>query len=133
MQIFEVFDSGVAVPVDKPQRFPPTIIMNQTQELSTLLMVNPNSNAQGTNILPKTPTTKDPDLPRGVGKNYKYVSIRFQPDGSSTLSATATKPWYLTIHNLSDGPRITTPPGNFFTIQIDPVSGSIKTYRPAAG
>jgi uncharacterized protein (TIGR02596 family) len=132
LQIFDILENGSAIPLDKPQRFPSTVIMNQTSKLSTILMVT-SAGSQGGTIAPRTPTTKDPDLPRGVGKNYRYVSLRFQPDGSTTLTATGSVPWFLTIHNLSDGPAIQTPPANFFTIQLDPISGSIKGYRPSAG
>lgn len=124
LQIFEIVESGVGVPIDKVQRMPSTVIMNQTNQLSSII------GAAG-QMPAKDPTNKDPELPRGVGKNYKYVAMRFQPDGSTTLGATGS--WFLTIHNLSDGATITSPPPNFFTIQIDPVSGSTKGFRPTAG
>ncbi len=103
MQLFEVVESGVGVPLDKVQQLPSTVIMNPNIDLSTII--------KGPNQTIQTPTTKDPELPRGVKRNYKYVALRFQPDGSTTLGA--TDKWFLTIHNLSDGPTITQPPPNF--------------------
>lgn len=139
MQLFEVVESGVAVPIDKIQRLPSTVVMNMSAELSTLI--------GGPGQTPLSPTGRDPELPRGVKNSYKYVSFRFNQDGSTNLRGTdVTDPdrkllWFLTIHNdappnydkiteLKDsrGERI-----DFFTIQIDPVSGATKGYRPTAG
>ena len=76
-------------------------------------------------------------LPRGIVKpNYRYASFRFLQDGSTNLSPSST--WFVTIHNLTDTPTGTTmkkannDPINFFTLQIDPVSGAIKGFRPTA-
>lgn len=124
LQIFEIVESGVGVPIDKVQRLPSSVIMNQTGQLSSII--------GGTGQTIQTPGNQDPDLPRGVAKKYKYVSLRFQPDGSTTLAPTGK--WFVTIHNLSDGATMTSVEGkNFFTIQIDPVSGSTKGFRPTAG
>jgi hypothetical protein len=41
--------------------------------------------------------------------------------------------WYATIHAITDKIQGDNPPPNFFTIQIDPVSGTTKNYRPQAG
>ncbi len=131
MQLFEVVESGVAVPINKIQRLPNTVVMNVTADLSTLI--------GGPGQTPLSPTGKDPELPRGVKANYKYVAFRFQQDGSTNLNA--TERWFLTIHN--DAPpnydKITELKDSkgqsidFFTIQIDPVSGATKGYRPTAG
>lgn len=125
-QMFEVVESGAAVPLDKVQRLPGAVIMNATATFSTIIA--------GTGQTARTPTAaSDPALPRGVGLSYKYVAFRFLPDGSTNLSPTATAGWFLTVHNLSDKPTGNVPPPNFFTLQIDPVSGSTKGFRPTAG
>jgi hypothetical protein len=82
------------------------------------------------NGTPTSPSTNDPDLPRGVGRNYTYVSFRFQPDGATSLSATSL--WFITVHLLNDLGRTSAskPPPNFFTWMIDPVSGTSKVLRP---
>ena len=126
IQLFEVVESGVAVPLDKPQRLPISVVIEPNVTFSTLIQTPA-----------KAPATTDPDLPRGVGKNYVYASFRFQQDGSTNLAAGST--WFVSIHNLTDIP---TPAGtkmenakgpiNFFTLQIDPVSGAIKGFRPTA-
>lgn len=123
MQLFEVLESGAAVPIDKLQRLPGIVIMSSRFTFSSLI----SDNGQ----VAKPPTSKDPELPRGVGRNYNYISFRYLPDGSTNLAPTAS--WFLTIHNLTDKPNGTTPPINFFTIQVDPVSGATKGFRPTAG
>jgi uncharacterized protein (TIGR02596 family) len=130
LQYFEITPAGIANPVGKVALFPNTVIMNSTSTLSSLL---------GTNASPgpivTTPTSNDPDLPRGVGKNYTYIPFRFLPDGSTSLPATgapANGQWFITVHLLSDLVRTTngTPPPNFFTWMVDPVSGASKVLRP---
>ncbi len=128
IQLFEVLESGAAVPIDKVQSFPTSVIMNP-DKLSTLI--------SDTTQKEQTPTTKDPDLPRGVGRNYRYTSFRFQPDGSTNLPTKSTADtngaWTITVHGGTEKVTGTTLPPNFFTIQIDPVSGSSKGFRPTAG
>ncbi|MEO6785501.1 MAG: Verru_Chthon cassette protein D [Chthoniobacteraceae bacterium] len=126
-QYFEMGDGGIPNPIGKIVRLPDTIVMNSSNTLSSLLNVS----------TPTQPGANDPDLPRGVGKNYQYVAFRFLPDGSTSLSPTggpANGKWFITVHLFSDLGRATggTPPPNFFTWMIDPVSGAMKVLRPQA-
>jgi hypothetical protein len=100
--------------------------MINSQKLSSLVDATSETGTQA----PKQPTAQDPELPRGVKKNYQYCSFRFLPDGSTNLLP--TKSWYITVHLLTDKVNSELPPPNFFTLQIDPVSGTTKSYRPAA-
>jgi uncharacterized protein (TIGR02596 family) len=124
-QVFEIVESGAATPLDKPQRFPDSVVMSARDTFSTLI--------SGSGRTAQTPGNKDPDLPRGVGKNYRYVSFRFLQDGSTNLPATGTTGWFVTLHTVRDRPSGTVPPANFFTLQLDPVSGSSRAFRPTAG
>lgn len=56
-----------------------------------------------------------------------YVAFRFRPDGSTDLAESAT--WTLTLvrHPATDPATL---PKNFITLQIDPVTGHIDSYRP---
>jgi len=133
MQYFEIADGGVPNPIGKFIRFANTIVMNPDPTLSNLLQSGNNG------AYPKlisTPLQNDPDLPRGVARNYTYIAFRFQPDGSTSLSLTAGTPpglWFITVHLLSDLGRANggAPPPNFFTWMIDPVSGVSKVLRPS--
>lgn len=117
IQMFEVLENGVPIPLSKLERLPVSIVFND-KALSTIIE----------DKTPQAPTPSDPELPRGVNKHYKYVSFRFRPDGSTDLSP--IKQWYITLHSLTDEVQGSTPPPNFFTVQIDPVSGSTRNYRP---
>ena len=126
IQLFEIVESGVAIPLDKPQRLPVSVVIEPNIAFSTLIPATPTK-----------PAATDPDLPRGIIKpNYRYASFRFLQDGSTNLAPTST--WFVSIHNLTDTPTGTTmkkangDPINFFTLQIDPVSGAIKGFRPTA-
>jgi len=109
--------------------------------LSTILKYRPLEN----------PKPSDPALPdTQAQRNYQYVALRFLPDGSTDLPPTGvdvgdgTKgnrdSWYLTIHGTqiqAKGPdgvgKTSTLPDNFFILQIDPITGSTRSYRPTAG
>ena len=132
MQYFEIAEGGIPNPVGRYTRFPSTVIMNPDPTFSTMMSDTPTS--PNKNI--------DPDLPRGVGQNYTYLSFRFQPDGATSLSPTGGPSnglWFITVHLLNDLPNAKNGIGpalnqvhNFFTWMIDPVSGSSKIMRPGA-
>ncbi len=132
IQAFEIIESGAALPISRIEMLPVGIIMSSNtaapdETFSTLIDAQPLFNAQD------DPTA--PPLPRGVKKAYEWVSFRFLSDGSTNLTPTSN--WYVTLHGLTarpeekNGNRV--PPPNFFTLQVDPVSGSTKTFRPTAG
>lgn len=120
-QTFEILDSGVALPLDKIQRLPNTVVFNETT-LSSLIAGAITTSA-GTD-----PTA--PSLAGGVSKDYLWTSFRFLPNGGTNLDP--NRPWFLTLHGITVNPTTTTSVTgiNFFTIQVDPVSGNTKSYRP---
>lgn len=125
LQLMEVLESGGVVPLDKVRMLPQSVIMNP-DTLSTIIK------APSQTI--KTPRTDfDPPMPRGINYNYVYVAFRFLPNGGTNLSPIANDSWYLTVHALSDKVTNSTPPANFFTLQLDPVSGSTRIFRPNLG
>jgi uncharacterized protein (TIGR02596 family) len=132
VQFFEIGEGGVPIPVGKVARFPDSMIMhasNGNAALSTLLETDTASRLVNKGSL----DPNDPELPRGVKRNYDYVSFRFLPDGSTNLPPVGKK-WFITVHSASDLSKATggQPPPNFFTWMIDPVSGSSKILRPGA-
>jgi uncharacterized protein (TIGR02596 family) len=137
IQIFETLDAidpatndFVRVPLDKPAVLPQSIVMNKGP-LSTLLR---ESGSAPTAPTTGTANSRDPQMPRKVGTNYDFVYFRFMADGSTNLPAKsntdANGVWYVTLQNINDNMTATTPPANFYTIQIDPVSGAMKQFRP---
>jgi uncharacterized protein (TIGR02596 family) len=120
IQVMEILENGIAVPTDKPRLLPQAVIMNMGT-LSTLI--------SGTGQTSTTASGSAPNLPRNIGQNYTYVAFRFLPDGSTNLSASSL--WYVTLHNMNETVTGTTTPANFFTLQVDPVTGKVKQYRPS--
>ncbi len=132
LQVFEM-RGNVAVPIDKIQRLPGAVVLSYTETdtgnsgLSSLLDGKTWIKKAGTG----TYGGADPRLPR-VDLSYEYVALRFLPDGSTDRKP--TDKWYVTVveANAKREPG-GKPPANFFTVQIDPVSGTIRNFRPTAG
>ena len=143
LQTFEVLDNGAKLPLGPIQRLPQNVIINEAG-LSTL--INEQRDV-ATGDFTK-PTDADPEMPdKVVGRNYRYASLRFLPDGSTDLPPTGTvktkgDSWYIALHGtnekdsrdptLKDG-KIKTLPPNYFILQIDPITGSTRSYRPNVG
>ena len=131
LQLMEVLESGALVALGKPQVFLNPVIMNAgTPSLSSLLdpaisTQKPLSADQSNNGLP---AESNPIMPRGVERKYQYVAFRFLPNGSTNLSA--TQKWYVTLHGSQENTAGGQMPPNFFTVQIDPVNGSQRFFRP---
>ncbi len=136
-QTFEILDSGVAVPLGKIQRLPNTVVFNETKLSSLIELAGPTQPPM------KGDATTDntaPQLAGGVNKNYQWAAFRFLPNGGTNLDPDPNKLWYVTLHGITASPTATTKvtddkdaPINFFTLQIDAVSGKSKSYRPTAG
>ncbi len=127
IQTFTIAENGVALPADKVNMLPDTIIVNPGKELSSL--IGAESQKAGGDF--KKPGPTDPELPRGVKDKYEYVSFRINPDGTTNLKPSEV--WFATFHTLQDLQKTasnTKPPPNFVTLQIDPVTSSIKSCRP---
>lgn len=123
-QLFEILENGAAIPVGRYQRLAQSIIINKgsISSLITKMETREAERAKG-----------DPELPLLSGDkwNYEMVSFRFLPDGSTDLNP--TDQWFLTIHGGDKSEDLNEAPSNFFTLQIDPTSGSTRAYRPNAG
>ncbi len=57
----------------------------------------------------------------------RYLAIRFLPDGSTSLSSGQL--WYITLvaETSEEKGEI---PVNYYTVQLDPVTGRLRTFRP---
>jgi uncharacterized protein (TIGR02596 family) len=135
IQVFEILESGAAVPLDKPQLLPQAIIMSPG-DFSTLVShtdVQPPMQANKAKVTDANGNTTggDPAIPRGIDWDYQFVSFRFLPDGSTNLSSTAGTMWHVTLHNINERPNGAAPPPNFVTLQVDPVSGTVRIFRPS--
>ena len=116
-------DPAQAQPISKMIYLPEPVIISADPTQSTLLDY---SNASRSGL-----TRAQENLPVG-GPTY-YVSFMFRPTGGTNLSPIdpPTGNWYLTLY-LENAPinASTHLPANYFTAQIDPVTGHVRAYRP---
>lgn len=63
-----------------------------------------------------------------LGATFKR--ILFFPNGSTNLRVPLSRA-YITLISIKDYKQnLNTPPGNYYTVQVDPVTGRPRTYRP---
>ena len=117
----------IYTPLTKLDFLPSSIIIDSGTTLSSLC----NATAYPTLGETGAPTTSvsptHPSLPR-VKTNYSYYKIDFRADGTTSLNPNVS--WFLTLHALSSGDVMTSPPSNFYTVELDPVQGSTRSFRP---
>ncbi len=113
-QVFRVEQaSGAAslVPVDRVVPLPNDIVISSSAALSPLLSAD--ASIQGTVVLP------------GYG-SATYAGFRYRPDGSTGSVVTSANN-FLTFQEANDP---ASPPKNYCTLQINPVTGKVSSYRP---
>lgn len=119
IQSFEMDTATSFVALEKVQQLPSGIIIDSGTTLSSIVP-SPTSFSLGT-------SAGMPSIPR-ANYNYSYFAVHFLPNGSTDLLPTSD--WFLTLHELNKGDNLKKPPPNYITIDIDPVGGSLKTFRP---
>lgn len=117
IQVLEVTQSDQLTPLSKVRILPQSIVIDSNISISSMLDPAKVTTANG-----------DISLPR-IGLAYKYASFRFNADGSTDLLPTVG-PWTLTVHEEHKGAGTDVLAGNFATLEIDPLSGTIKYFRP---
>ena len=133
MQAFLIDESNKVTPVGRITRLPRSVLMNEAAANSSLIRNLTDKNFSD--------PSNDPKISLGSnGTSYTAKAFQFRPDGSTNLSPTGN--WFVTIHATRSGlaetfrddrlggTNATRPPLNFVTLQIDPVSGSVRSYRP---
>lgn len=119
LQIIDV--SAGDVPLTKVIRLPDSIEIDASSTYSSLI-----SSASAGDSAPRMSTgaAETTAIPR-AGTNYNFIAFKFKPGGSTNLAAASS--WFLTLRNIQneDGPL-----ENFVTIQIDPINGHVRSFRP---
>ena len=91
-----------------------------------------------------------PELPvdvneKRVGRNYLWTGFRYLPDGSTDLPPVASETptdgsptssakedrWYITLLSMVEENKDIRQV-NYFTLQVDPIAGTLKSFRPQA-
>lgn len=138
VQLFEVLENGAILPAGEMVRLPKGVVMNDSL-YSTLLREE---------LRPHVVASEDPTAPeiplevndKKVGRNYWINGFRYLPDGSTDLPPTASSTsedastsnddrWFVTLIGMSEENKPIAQT-NFFTMQIDSISGTIKGFRP---
>lgn len=111
-QLFMIGDS--TAPMGKPEFFRNPVVVSAGTNESAFLGSETDTD----------PAPADPKL--GVyGLNYKYVAFNFLPSGATDLAAGKN---FVTL--VLEGEKGVAEGGNFFTVQVDTVNGSIRSFRP---
>jgi len=120
IQLFIFDESGTtARPASAFRAMPNAITVNENTQNSTLWAALPN----------KTFTTNDPQVPvSGIGTAYTARAVLFLPNGGLALNPDQN--WFITLHSNQSNWTVSTLPANFYCIQVDPVLGTIRTFRP---
>jgi len=114
MQSFILLD-GSTNALDRPKFLPSPVILSPNASESAFL--------SSTNHTEQPSQTNAPVA--GFGQNYRYRSIRFAPNGSVDLQNPEN---FFTLVLQNDKPL--TEGANFFTVQLNPISGSVRSFRP---
>ncbi len=119
LQIFEAEPSGIMKSVDRIQALPPNAILSSNPALSTILdPASPYSRRREPAAL---------SLPT-IGMNNEFTRLRFLPNGSTDLPVSLK--WFCTLYASQDQDSGSTPPSNFATIEVEPLTASVTVYRP---
>ena len=122
-----IFDANGTSPValDKVAVLPRGIIIEST--------LTGGSAAYSSTLLDSAPHKGSQVIPSVGTGNYPYRAFRFRGNGSTDLepNGTGSDTWFLTVRLLTDLPSGTgTLPKNYYTLQIDPLTGQTKAFRP---
>jgi len=122
-QTFIFDENNTAKPLGKIFKLPGILTINTNTTTSTLM------------ALPAKmfDTAKDPQINiPGVGTAYTAKAFQFRPDGSTNLPSAAGSNWFFTLVSSSVIAQVNsaTLPPNFATVQIDPIGGTVRSYRP---
>jgi uncharacterized protein (TIGR02596 family) len=110
-----LIDGETATPLNRPYFFSAPVQMS-TNAAESALLASTNHPANG----------PDQTIRLGeYGMNYRYRAIRFTPNGSANVGSSEN---FLTLVLGDDRPL--PEGGNFFSLQILPVSGHVRTFRP---
>lgn len=110
LQVVRIEDNGDQVPVGRMIVLPEGILISASETLSPLMMAGD----------PILGTVKNP----GYG-TLSFRAFRFRPNGSTGGALGANN--FVTLYS-SEAQG--SPPPNFCTVQVNPITGKVTTYRP---
>jgi len=118
--ILEPGSQGVTTnPIGRKITLPSTTYIAATAALSSLL--DPAASARVTGSALGQPIPP-------CGLNYEAATFRIYPDGSTSI--TNSRPLFLTVVPANTRDDSSTPPANYATVVIHPLSGKAQLHRP---
>ena len=114
VQLYQNTENNIPLPASRVQPLPVGILLKENDQLSPLL----------------AKTRQQPgDLSIGkYDKNYTYCDLTFLPNGS--VDITNGNNWLTVVDGTSPGGSNSTVPANFVCIQVNPVNGNVRAFRP---
>lgn len=115
--LIEGVDPSTWKPLSRLKHLPEPIIISDDATYSTLLDAGGGRSglSQGNEALPGTGTAD-------------YISFLFRANGGTSLKP-ITEKWFVTLYSEKGKSGAGLPP-NYFTAQVDPVTGRTRSYRP---
>lgn len=98
------------IPVSRMQRLPDGIVIADDPALSPLLKADPLVSGTA----------------KVAGEEVTYSGFRFLPTGGTDSAVSATNN-FLTVQLIDEK---NSPPNNFYTLQVHPLTGKVNVYRP---
>jgi len=114
-------DPALAKPLSKVRYLPQQVVFASQGSLSTLLDTARPTLIQGKETFPQATAATS------------YVSFLFRSSGGTNLSPVDPPGgnWYVTLHGANDPKNSNTGlPSNYFTVQVDAVTGRVRSYHP---
>ncbi len=116
LKVFKLDESGVQPDaVSKLQRFSGNVVISDDVQFTTIPDAIDTNGAIATEDLPGAPAVP-------------YKSVSFTPSGATTLGPNSL--WFLSLKSENAAPVSGKPAINFATVQIDPINGAVKVFRP---
>lgn len=114
-------ESTIRQPVSRILRLPRSVYLSCSKNLELSSLLNPA----------RVPQTSGAELKHPISPvelNYMAARIQFFPDGSSNLDVRAKA--FLTIVPATTADDTGSPPANFATLLVQPLSGKTRIFRP---
>lgn len=115
--------TGELAALENPIYFKPDNLVLVEGQMSPLL--NPSAHSSDAEEWPRA--AEDEPF---KSMSAQYLRIAFYPNGSTSLKAPLREAYLTLVAETSMQEAATETPANYYTIQIDPVTGRAKSYRP---
>lgn len=128
LQLFKTRPDGNVEPLQAPLILPAGVIFVSNPSSSSILDQSNSGPLTDKVVHPASDSQPLIQLP-GYGNNYEFRRFRFRSNGETDMKQVAA---FVTLVSRADKVQDfrTNLPGNFYTVQVDPVNGRTRSYRP---